>query len=478
MSSIHEECGVFGIFSATESDVALDTYYALYALQHRGQESCGIVVNNDGVYTVHKGPDLVSSVFDPLTLAGLGTGNMAVGHVRYGVAGNNPVVNAQPIVVNHVKGHMSIAFNGNLVNGPELRKELELQGSIFHTNSDAEIIASIIIKERLNSGSIEEAVNKAMNRLVGAYSLVIMSPQKLLAVRDPRGMHPLCFGQREDGSYCISSETCALNAVAAAVIRDVAPGEIVVFDQNGVRSITDHCGEEEPALCIFEHLYFARPDSVIDGQSVHYARVKAGRFLAIDHPVEADIVIGVPDSGIDAAIGYAQQSGIPYEVGIIKNKYMGRTFIAPNQKNRENKVRIKLNPIPEVLAGKRVVVVDDSIVRGTTSARIIKLLREAGAKEVHMRVSAPPFINLCYYGTDIDSKDSLIACHYTTEEITKIIGADSLGFLEVNRLGDMIDKEFQCGYCDACFTGKYPTEVPSETPKYKYETKISEKENK
>ncbi|MGN0660193.1 MAG: amidophosphoribosyltransferase [Oscillospiraceae bacterium] len=473
-SKIHEECGVFGVFSNETADVASTAYYGLFALQHRGQESCGIVVCDDGVFNSYKDVGIVNDVFTPQVLDELGTGNMAVGHVRYGTTGSNGRSNAQPIVVNHIKGRMALAHNGNLVNSAELREELELSGSIFHSTSDTEVISYIITKERLGAPSIEEAVNRAMNKIKGAYSLVIMSPSKLIAVRDESGFRPLCYGKTEDGRYIVASESCALDAVGATLIRDLKPGEIVVFDKNGVRSIEDHCGKQKQTLCVFEYIYFARPDSVIEGGSVHLARKRAGAYLALEHPVQADIVIGVPDSGIDAAIGYAAQSGIPYGIGFIKNKYIGRTFISPGQKSREDKVRIKLNPVADVVRGKRVVLIDDSIVRGTTSGRIVKLLRDAGAKEVHMRVSAPPFLNPCYYGTDIDSRDNLIACHHTVEEIAEIIGVDSLGYLNTSYLDHLADG--QCGgYCTACFDGKYPTEVPTKTHKNRFETKISER---
>ena len=432
MSNLREECGVFGVFSEKTTNVAGTAYYGLFALQHRGQESCGIVVTDDGVFASYKDVGLVNDVFTPENLSALGEGNIAVGHVRYGTTGTNDRANAQPIVVNHVKGRMALAHNGNLVNSAELRRELELQGSIFHTTSDTEVISYIITKARLTAPSIEDAVSAAMDKLKGAYSLVITSPSKLIAVRDENGFRPLCYGKTEDGRYVVASESCALDAVGAEFIRDVRPGEIVVFDKNGVRSLDGHCGKAPHTLCVFEYIYFARPDSVIEGCCVHTARMRAGAFLALEHPVQADVVIGVPDSGIDAAIGYSKQSGIPYELGFIKNKYIDRTFIAPGQKSREDKVKIKLNPIPDVVRGKRVVMIDDSIVRGTTSARIVKLLREAGAKEIHMRVSAPPFTNPCYYGTDIDSRENLIACRHTVEEIAKLIGVDSLGYLSLN----------------------------------------------
>lgn len=474
MSNLREECGVFGVYSPTPCDVAGTTYYGLFALQHRGQESCGIVVNDDGVFTSYKDVGLVNDVFTPENLARLGEGNISVGHVRYGTTGGNDRSNAQPIVVNHVKGRMALAHNGNLVNSGELRRSLELEGSIFHTTSDTEVISYLITKARLTAPSIEQAINAAMNKLKGAYSLVIASPSKLIAVRDEHGFRPLCYGKTEDGRYIVASESCALDAVGATLIRDIRPGEILVFDKNGIRSIEDHCGKAPHTLCVFEYIYFARPDSVIEGCCVHSARMRAGAFLALEHPVQADVVIGVPDSGIDAAIGYSRQSGIPYELGFIKNKYIGRTFIAPGQKSREDKVKIKLNPVSEVVKGKRVVLIDDSIVRGTTSARIVKLLREAGATEIHMRVSAPAFTNPCYYGTDIDSKENLIACKHTVPEIAKLIGVDSLGYLGLESAKQMAKGVNDSGYCTACFDGVYPTEIPSAPMKNRFETKISE----
>ena len=478
MSSLREECGVFGIYSKTSDNLAADTYYGLFALQHRGQESCGIGVNDDGLFNEYKDTGLVNDVFTPEILDRLGQGNIAVGHVRYGTTGGNGRNNAQPIVVNHVKGRMALAHNGNLTNSFELRSALELEGSIFHTTSDTEVISYIITKERLRCPTIEDAVNEAMNKIKGAYSLVIMSPSKLIALRDENGFRPLCYGMTEDGKYVVASESCALDAIGASFVRDIEPGEILVFDKNGVRSIRDHCDKKEHRLCVFEYVYFARPDSVIDGCSVHTARARAGAYLALEHPVQADVVIGVPDSGLDAAVGYSKQSGIPYEIGFIKNKYIARTFISPGQKSRENKVKIKLNPITDVVAGKRVVLIDDSIVRGTTSARIVKLLREAGAKEIHMRVSAPPFKNPCYYGTDIDSRENLIACHHSVEETAKIIGADSLGYLSVDNVKKIAYGCAGKGYCTACFDGEYPTEIPQNTEKNRFERKISEAKGK
>ena len=463
MSNIHEECGVFGVFSPDNYDVARMTYYGLFSLQHRGQESCGIVVNDDGLFAAYKDVGLVNDVFTPDRLDALGPGSIAVGHVRYGTTGSNDRNNAQPIVVNHVKGRMALAHNGNLVNSYELRSKLELEGSIFHTTSDTEVISYIITKERLTSGSIEEAVNRAMGKLKGAYSLVIMSPSKLIAARDEHGFRPLCYGQTADGRYVIASESCALDAVGAAFIRDIEPGEILVFDRQGVRSIRDHCEKQPQSLCVFEYIYFARPDSIIEGSSVHEARKQAGRFLAQEHPVEADVVIGVPDSGLDAALGYSQESGIPYGIGFIKNKYIGRTFIQGSQKQRENSVRIKLNVVTSTVRGKRVVLVDDSIVRGTTSARIIKLLRDAGATEVHFMVSAPPFKYPCYFGTDIPDQKLLVATGRTVDQINEIIGADTLGYLSTEHVVQLA-KNANCGFCTACFTGEYavkPDEVLS-----------------
>lgn len=471
MSKLHEECGVFGIYARDDLNVASACYYALYSLQHRGQEICGIAVNDDGLIHCHKDSGLVNEVFAREALAGLGKGQMAIGHCRYGTMGSAHRANAQPLVVNHVKGCMALAHNGALTNAAELREDLELQGSIFHMTSDTEVISYIITKERLSSKSIEEAVSRAMNRLEGAYSLVIMSPSKLIAVRDPHGFRPLCIGQIGE-DVVFASESCALDSVGAHFVRDVEPGEIVIVDKNGMRSDKSHVGAMPKTTCIFEYIYFARPDSVIDGSSVHNARVRAGALLALEHPVQADVVIGVPDSGIDAAIGYARQSGIPYGIGLIKNKYIGRTFIQPTQSDREDKVRIKLNPVSAVVRGKRVVMVDDSIVRGTTSARIVRLLREAGATEVHFRSSAPKFLNPCYFGTDIDSRENLIACKYSTEEIAEMIGVDSLGFLSCENVLKIPDNS--CGFCDACFTGNYPCEPPRNPGKSKFERKISE----
>ena len=469
---LHEECGVFGIYRADSANksVVAETYHALYALQHRGQESCGIVVNDDGVMKAHKDNGLVTEVFTRDALSKIHEGTMAVGHCRYGTTGMHSRSNAQPLLINHQKGAMALAHNGNLTNAAELREQLEKNGAIFHCTSDTEVIAYIITQERLKCGSIEQAVLNAMQVIKGAYSLVVMSPTKLIACRDPHGFRPLCMGRIGD-DVVFASESCALDVIGATFVRDIEAGEVVVVNEEGIHSYKMP-GACHDGMCIFEFIYFARPDSVIDGSSVHEARIRAGSFLALDHPVQADVVIGVPDSGLDAAVGYAKQAGIPYEIGFIKNKYIGRTFISPGQQSRMNQVRIKLNPIHNVVEGKRVVLVDDSIVRGTTSGQIVKLLRNAGAKEVHMRISAPPFLNPCYYGTDIDTKENLIACHYPVEEIAEQIGVDSLSYLPVGDLKNLIGSE---DYCSACFDGDYPTTIPENTAKDRFESRLSER---
>lgn len=480
--SIHEECGVFGVYTQKRQNLAGMVYHGLFALQHRGQESCGIVTCDDGIFTSHKDLGLVSEVFTQEELAKLPDATMAIGHVRYGTTGATNRKNCQPIEVNHQKGKMAIAHNGNISNAYELRTKLELSGAIFHTTSDTEIIAYIITRERLKTASIEEAVANAVKELDGAFSLVVMSATKMVAVRDPHGFRPLCFGFTEDGTYVVASESCALSVVGANFVRDIKPGEMIVFDETGMASNKVNCESKPKKTCIFEYIYFARPDSVIDGHSVHMARLKAGELLAQEDKekalmagkdrFEADVVIGVPDSGLDAALGYAQEAGIPYGIGFIKNRYIGRTFIAPGQKNRVDKVRIKLNAIKETVAGKRVVLIDDSIVRGTTSGQIVKLIREAGAKEIHVRISSPPFLNPCYYGTDIDSKENLIACHHSIDEIAEIIGADSLAYLPMEDLPKLIN---DASICNACFSGEYPTKVPERTEKDRFEMPLSMK---
>lgn len=475
-TGLHEECGVFGIYDSTgQTDMVSAVYSALYALQHRGQESCGIALNVDGVLTGHRDLGLVSEVFTKRVLEDLPhDAKMATGHVRYATSGQRSRSNAQPMILHHCKGAMALCHNGNLTNAARLRHQLEMSGSIFHGTSDTEAIAYLLTQNRLKSPDIETAVCRTMEQIEGAYSLVIMTHTKLIAARDPHGFRPLCIGALPDGAgFAFASESCALDAVGATMLRDVEPGEIVVADRNGLRSIRTHCNTAPHTLCVFEYIYFARPDSVIEGTCVHEARLQAGRFLAQEHPVEADVVIGAPDSGLDAALGFAQESDIPYGVGFIKNKYVGRTFIQGSQAQRENSVRIKLNAISSTVAGKRVVLVDDSIVRGTTSARTIKLLRDAGAKEVHYRISAPPFAHPCYFGTDIPDEKLLIATGHTVEEINKLVGSDSLGYLSIEHVKQLAPKS-KCGYCVGCFTGEYPVDPPKEVMNIVYDRPLSQ----
>lgn len=471
MNEIHEECGLFGIALKKKKKIAYDAYYALYALQHRGQEGAGIAISNDGVISLHKDAGLVNEVFTPQVLRGMSEGERAVAHVRYSTTGADKRLNAQPLMINHLKGRMAIAHNGNLTNDRELREELERKGSIFHTTSDTEVIAYTITKHRLTSSSLEEAVSKTMDDIKGAFSLLLMSPSKLIAARDPWGFRPLCMGSYE-GGYVFSSESCAFDAIGAEFIRDVEPGEIITVHEDGtITEDKSHTKKERKSLCVFEFIYFARPDSIIDGSSVQNARQRAGAFLALESPVQADIVIGVPDSGIEAALGYARQSGIPYGIGLIKNKYIGRTFISPGQESRENSVRIKLSPVRSAVDGKRVILVDDSIVRGTTSKRIVKLLRDAGAKEVHFMSSAPKFLYPCYFGTDIDSSENLFAYKHTDEEMRKILNVDSIHFLSVESVVKLTDNGDR-GFCTACFSSIYPTPPPAEGKKDRYSQPI------
>lgn len=459
-SGVHEECGVFGIYNPM-GDCARDTYYGLYALQHRGQESCGIAANNDRNITCYKDMGMVGDVFSQEKLDEL-NGTMAVGHVRYSTAGGSLRENAQPLTINYIKNHLALVHNGNLVNAAALKYEFELTGSIFQTTADTEVIAYAIARQRLKCGSIEEAVTETMKQLVGAFSLIVMSGRKLVAARDPWGFRPLCIGRRGE-AWVIASETCALDGVGAAFVRDVEPGEVVVVEDGKLTSIRDNC-VSGGHMCIFEYIYFARSDSVIGGQGVHEARLEAGRLLARQNPVDADIVIGVPDSGLDAAMGYSQESGIPMAEGFVKNRYIGRTFIMPEQSSREMAVRLKLNPLRSQVKGKRVIMIDDSIVRGTTSNLITDLLREAGATEVHVKISSPPFISPCYFGTDVPDKEHLIACRMELEEIRRHIGADSLDYLRVESLQKLVP-EMQGSFCQGCFTGKYPVEIPEDMPK-------------
>ena len=470
MKQIHEECGVFGIFNreAESVDTARCVYYALYALQHRGQEACGIAVNDGNLISLYKDLGLVHEVFDEKILSGM-KGSIAIGHARYSTTGGNNRRNIQPLGVDYIKGSLVIAHNGNVSNAALLRQELEQQGAVFQCTSDTEVIAFLIAKERLTANSVEEAVARVAPRLEGSFSLLVMSPKKLIALRDPKGMRPLCMGHLGK-SPVFASESCALDSIGASFDRDVRPGELIVVDESGERVMESGINPDASkcALCVFEHIYFARPDSVIDGQSVYQARLEAGRILARSHPVQADLVIGVPDSGLAAAIGFAQESGIPYGEGLVKNRYIGRTFIQPTQNGRESAVSIKLSALRRSVEGKRVVLIDDSIVRGTTMRQIVDLLKKAGATEVHVRISAPEFLWPCYYGTDIDDRSQLASVKFTHEELTERIGADSLGFLPLAQVKE-IAKDSKLNFCTACFSGDYPYPVPTHADKTAFE---------
>lgn len=454
-SGLREECGIFGIYGAEGTEVATSICYGLSALQHRGQESCGIAVSDTagprGNICQHKDLGLVGEVFREDTLSAL-HGNLGIGHVRYSTTGASVRENAQPLVLNYIKGTLALAHNGNLVNADALREELVYGGAIFQTTTDSELIAYFIARERVHCASVEEAVLRTAKKLKGGYALVVMSPRKLIAIRDPYGLKPLCFGRRQD-AYVVASESCALSPVGAEFIRDIEPGELITISRDGVHS---RMGLEKPfscAHCVFEYIYFARLDSTIDGIRVYDARLRAGEILARDFPAQADLVTGVPESGITAARGYAKQAGLPFELVFYKNSYVGRTFIKPTQKERENSVRLKLNVLGTVVRGKRIVLVDDSIVRGTTIANLIRMLKEAGAKEVHVRISAPPFLYPCYYGTDVPSSELLIAAGHTQEEICRMIGADSLHYMRVEGLQEMVGG---LNICQACFDKAYP----------------------
>lgn len=470
MEQIHEECGVFGIFNreAESVDTARCVYYALYALQHRGQEACGIAVNDGNQISLYKDLGLVHEVFDEKILSGM-KGSIAIGHARYSTTGGNNRRNIQPLGVDYIKGSLVIAHNGNVSNAALLRQELEQQGAVFQCTSDTEVIAFLIAKERLTANSVEEAVARVAPRLEGSFSLLVMSPKKLIALRDPKGMRPLCMGHLGK-SPVFASESCALDSIGASFDRDVRPGELIVVDESGEHVMESGINPDASkcALCVFEHIYFARPDSVIDGQSVYQARLEAGRILARSHPVQADLVIGVPDSGLAAAIGFAQESGIPYGEGLVKNRYIGRTFIQPTQNGRESAVSIKLSALRRSVEGKRVVMIDDSIVRGTTMRQIVDLLKKAGATEVHVRISAPEFLWPCYYGTDIDDRSQLASVKFTHEELTERIGADSLGFLPLAQVKE-IAKDSKLNFCTACFSGDYPYPVPTHADKTAFE---------
>lgn len=451
---LHEECGVFGIFTPDNKDAKHSLYYGLCALQHRGQESAGMALcDTDGpmgnIYH-HKGMGLVNEVFHKETLDTL-TGNIGIGHVRYSTTGQSCIENAQPLILNYLKGTLALVHNGNIKNAAELRDSLQKEGAIFRGTTDSEVIAYLIAKERTKCGTIEEAVTKVAGFLKGGYALIVMSPRKIIGIRDPLGLKPLCLGRRGK-EYILSSESCALNAIDAEFVRDIEPGEIVSITKDGISSDRSLC-QCKHAHCIFEYIYFARLDSCMDGISVYNSRIKAGRLLAQSYPVDADLVVGVPDSGLTAAVGYSQESGIPFGLAFYKNSYVGRTFIKPTQKERESAVHMKLSVLPEVVRGKRLVLIDDSIVRGTTIAGLITLLKKAGAVSVHVRISSPPFLYPCYYGTDVPSNKELIAADNSPEEIARRIGADSLGYMKLEDLSAMSDN---LPLCRACFDNQYP----------------------
>lgn len=465
---VKEECGVFGIYAKEAKEELIgQVCLGLSALQHRGEESCGVAINEDGIIHFHKDVGLVSEVFTKEVQASMPQGKMAIGHVRYSTTGASKKENAQPMVVRHKKGNLAVVHNGNLTNAVELKRELEEEGAIFTTTSDTEIICHIIVKERLKTGSIEEAVKNTMKIIKGAYSLLVLSPQKMIAVRDPQGFRPLCMGHFGE-DIVFASESCALDIMGATFERDVEPGEVVTITGNQIVS-EKFLPDEKKGACVFEYIYFARPDSTIDGINVHIFREEAGRYLARQAPVDADIVASVPDSGNDAALGYSKESKIPYDIVFVKSKYVGRTFIQNTQNKRKKLVNLKLNPLHHTVKGKKIVLVDDSIVRGTTITRIIKSLKDAGAKEVHIRIASPAFVDVCYFGTDVDKRENLIAHGKTVEEIRQEIGADSLEYLSLDSLKKITKPCKVNGFCDGCFTGKYPIEVPDEIEKDKFE---------
>ncbi len=468
-NKLKEECGVYGIYSKEEKEELIgQVCIGLSGLQHRGEESCGIAINSNGIIEFHKDVGLVSEVFTKEVQNAMPEGKMAIGHVRYSTTGVSKKENAQPMVVKHKKGNLAIVHNGNLINAVELKRELEDQGAIFTTTSDTEIICHIIVRERLKTDSIEQAIKNTMKIIKGAYSLLILSPQKLIAVRDPQGFRPLCMGHSKNGDIIFASESCALDITGAKFDRDIEPGELVTVTNNKVTS-EKFLPNEKKGLCVFEYIYFARPDSTIDGINVHIFRENAGRCLAKQMPVDADIVAGVPDSGIDAALGYSKESKIPYDIVFIKSKYVGRTFIQNTQNKRKKLINLKLNPLHHTVKGKKIVLVDDSIVRGNTLTKITKTLKDAGAKEVHIRIAAPPFVDICYFGTDIDKKENLIANEKSIEEIRKEIGADTLEYLSLESLKEITKGCKVSDFCNGCFTHKYPIEVPKEIDKDRFE---------
>ena len=460
MSGVKEECGVFGIYDLDGGNIAPSIYYGLTSLQHRGQESCGMAVSRTdgerGNVQFHKDLGLVSEVLRKDVVHNM-NGDIGIGHVRYSTTGESVAENAQPLVLSYIKGSLALAHNGNLVNTEALKWELIQTGAIFHTTTDSEVIAFHIARERVHSATVEEAVHKTVEKIRGGYALVIMSPRKLIGARDPYGLKPLCLGKR-DNAYVLASESCALTSVGAEFIRDIEPGEIVTITKNGLKS-SKQTEKKKHAHCVFEYIYFARLDSTMDGVKIYDARIRGGKSLAKSYPVEADLVTGVPESGLPAAKGYSEESGIPFGFAFYKNSYIGRTFIKPTQQERESSVHLKLSVLESVVKGKRIALVDDSIVRGTTIANLIHMLKEAGAKEVHVRISSPPFLHPCYFGTDVPSNDQLIAAQHSTEEIRKMIGADSLGYMQIDYLEGMAGG---LPLCKACFDGNYPMEIPAE----------------
>ena len=466
---IHDECGVFGIFGNDTTDIIDETYLALYALQHRGTLGAGIAINDNGNMSVVKGFGVVPEALPEKELSRLKKAKIALGHVRHTTASvANDRTSIQPLLMRYVNGQLSLALNGALTNYSELREHLHRGGAIFQSNSDIEVIAYIIAQERLKTASIEEAVLNAMDKIKGAYSMVMMAPSRLIGVRDPRGFRPLCIGKLGE-NYIITSESCVFDSLGGEFVRDVEPGEMVVIDDEGVHSYKNNCGGKT-SLCLFEFVYFARPDSVLDGMCVNIARQRAGIELAKEHPVEADMVCAVPDCGIDAAIGYSMESGIQYGVGLVKNRFIGRAH-NNRKKHAQYNLRIKLNAMKSNVQGKRIVLIDDSIVKGETSKHIVSMLKKAGAKEVHLRISSPPFKYPCYFGTDIDSTDNLIAGHRSIDEMCAEIGADSLGFLSIDGLHRIAD-ECKIDFCDACFSGDYPIEASRQSHEDKYSKKL------
>jgi amidophosphoribosyltransferase len=452
----HDECGVFGVFGHPEA--ANITYLGLYALQHRGQESAGIVASNGHELNMHKAMGEVEEIFQPRVLAKL-PGTSAIGHTRYSTAGDKALLNAQPIMIDCNKGKIAVGHNGNLTNAAEWRRKLEHRGSIFQTNSDTEVIMHLIAKSQARNFS--GALGDTLNQVEGAYSLLVLTPEEMYAVRDPRGFRPLALGKipGEDGNdaWVVASETCAFDLLNAQYVREIEPGEMLRISKAGLESI--HFSPPKPhQYCIFEHVYFSRPDSIVFSRPVNQSREMLGRLLAREHPVDADMIVPIPDSGVPAAIGFALESKIPFRMGLIRNHYIGRTFIEPSQAIRNFGVKLKLNPVRSLIAGKRVVLVDDSIVRGTTSRKLVRMVREAGAKEVHMRISCPPTISPCYYGVDTPTKEELIASSNSPEEIRKFLGADSLGYLSLTGLREAVN-DTQGNFCTSCYTGVYPTDL-------------------